>query len=157
MLHIQPKMSLTHYTTKNGRCLSSIFQVKRMCVLLEVLAISFKITRVIYSSNHSGIGRRHYVHLPGQDTNVFRIFHVSVELWGSWSYLTVWSTSRPLKCHQKRLSAKLLTPKDGGSSTLASLTNRIHQVDLRILRGPCFFKACVIWNKVTNVESEPKL
>ena len=43
------------------------------------------------------------------------------------SYYSQWS-----------FSANLLTPKDGGSSTLEILTNRSHQVDSRILCSPCF-------------------
>ena len=39
---------------------------------------------------------------------------------------------------QKNLSKNLLTLKDVSSSTLASLTNRSHQLDLRRLRSPCF-------------------
>ena len=41
-------------------------------------------------------------------------------------------------CLYKSFFAKLLTPKDGVNFILASLTNRIHQVDSRILIGPCF-------------------
>ena len=42
-------------------------------------------------------------------------------------------------------SAKLLTPKDGSSFILASLTSRSHQVNYRILLVPCF--TVVVYNE----------
>ena len=43
---------------------------------------------------------------------------------------------------QKFFSLKLLTPKDSGRFTLASPSNRIHQMDSRNLCVPCFI-SCV--------------
>ena len=42
----------------------------------------------------------------------------------------------------KNLSTNLLTPKDGGSFILESLTNRSQKVNLISLCGPCFI-SCV--------------
>ena len=39
---------------------------------------------------------------------------------------------------QRRLSANILTPKDGVSFFLVILTKGRHQVGFRSLRGPCF-------------------
>ena len=41
-------------------------------------------------------------------------------------------------CPQRRFFVKLLTPKDGGSFILTSLTNISHQVSSRSLIGQCF-------------------
>ena len=41
-------------------------------------------------------------------------------------------------CPQLSFSEKLVTPKGVGGFILASLTNRSHQVNSRILLGPCF-------------------
>ena len=43
-----------------------------------------------------------------------------------------------LACPQQSFSIKLLTPKYDGSFILAILTIRSHQVNSRILLGPCF-------------------
>ena len=51
-----------------------------------------------------------------------------------WSFLLVGALVSP----HKKLPAKILTPKGAGIFVLASLTDRIHQVDLRSLHGPCF-------------------
>ena len=44
-----------------------------------------------------------------------------------------------LACINQTPTARILTPKDSGESTLEILTNIIHQVDLRSLVGLCFF------------------
>ena len=51
----------------------------------------------------------------------------------SWSDQPVGASTYP----QKNFSAKILIPKDSGGFTLASLTDRSHQVGLIILCGPC--------------------
>ena len=53
------------------------------------------------------------------------------------SYLAVLSTSRRISVPAAKLLCKYINPKGRRYLILASLTNRSHQVDLRILRGPC--------------------
>ena len=56
------------------------------------------------------------------------------------SGLTSWSDQPEVvwACPKQSFYAKLLTPKDGGSFVLGSLTNRSHEVNSRSLFFPCF-------------------
>ena len=58
---------------------------------------------------------------------------------------------------QRSFSENILTPKDGSSFILQSLTNRSNQVNLRILRGQfvSFIRSCLRWNCVTSIERTP--
>ena len=59
--------------------LSSIFQVKRMSSLVYVTEIKFKITHIIYDSDHAGIDGRHDSHLPGQYSNFWMVYIMGVD------------------------------------------------------------------------------
>ena len=54
--------------------LSLIFQVKRVYALAKVLEIRFKITCVIYASNHSSIGGRLHVCMEDIPSGVEKLF-----------------------------------------------------------------------------------
>ena len=101
--------------------------------------IRFKSTCVIYAASYVGIGGRCDACLPKWDTNVCRVCWISVELCLA-PEITSWY-DQPLGDSyylQRSFSEKLVTAKEGVSFTLASLTNISHQVNPRILHGPCF-------------------
>ena len=50
-------------------------------------------------------------YFSGWDTNIWRGYHVSVEQWGTHSYLTVWSTSRRIGLPSMKLLRKDIQPK----------------------------------------------
>ena len=110
-----------------------------MSALVYVPHIRFKSTRAIYDVNHSCIGGRYNVSLPGWYTNVWRGLRVPVKL-----FLAPELTSRHDQAVgasdylKKILYEKILNPKDGGSFILASLTNIRHQVYSRIILILCF-------------------
>ena len=99
-----------------------------------------KTTRVIYASNHAGIGGKCNVHFTGWNTNVWRGCFISVELCMAPDINLLYDQPvRTSSYPQRKFYVQLLNPTDGGSFTLASLTNISHQVNLRSLRSPCLF------------------
>ena len=79
------------------------------------------------------------MHLQGDIILFGGDYYWVVELWMSLEL--TFCSDQPLGASyylQQNFTAKILIPKYGGSLILASLTNIIHQVDLRIHIGLCF-------------------